>query len=64
MDVNTTVLNGEIKDELYVEKSHEFNVHDKEMHACILKKYLYGLKKEPGAWYGRIENFLTILGFI
>jgi hypothetical protein len=29
-----------------------------------LKKALYGLKKAPRAWYGRIDNFLTSLGFI
>jgi hypothetical protein len=31
---------------------------------CILKKDLYGLKQAPKAWYGRIDNFLMILGFI
>jgi hypothetical protein len=30
---------------------------------CRLKKDLYGLKKAPKAWYGRIDNFLTSLGF-
>jgi hypothetical protein len=28
-----------------------------------LKKDLYGLKQAPRAWYGRIDNFLTSLGF-
>jgi hypothetical protein len=32
MDVKTTFLNGEIKDEVYVEKPQGFDVHDKEMH--------------------------------
>jgi hypothetical protein len=30
---------------------------------CRLKKALYGLKQAPRAWYGRINNFLTSLGF-
>ena len=30
---------------------------------CILKKSLYGLKQEPRTWYGRIDNFLSSLGF-
>jgi hypothetical protein len=30
---------------------------------CTLKKDLYGLKKAPRAWYGRIDNFLTSSGF-
>jgi hypothetical protein len=28
-----------------------------------LKKALYGLKQAPRAWYGRIDSFLTSLGF-
>jgi hypothetical protein len=32
-------------------------------HVCILKKALYGLKQAPRAWYGRIDSFLTSLGF-
>jgi hypothetical protein len=30
---------------------------------CRLKKALYGLKQAPRAWYGRIDSFLTSLGF-
>ena len=44
MDVNTTFLNGEIKEEVYVEQSNGFVVHGKESHVCRLKKALYGLK--------------------
>ena len=32
-------------------------------HVCKLKKDLYGLKQAPRAWYGRIDNFLTSMGF-
>jgi hypothetical protein len=64
MDVKTTCLNGEIKEEVYVEQPQGFEVHDREMHVCRLKKLLYGLKHAPRAWYGRIDSFLTSLGFI
>ena len=30
---------------------------------CRLKKALYGLKQAPRTWYGRIDSFLTGLGF-
>ena len=32
-------------------------------HVCKLKKELYGLKQTPRVWYGRINSFLTRLGF-
>jgi hypothetical protein len=63
MDVKTTFLNGEIKEEVYVEQPLGFETHDRETHVCILKKALYGLKQAPRAWYGRIDNFLMSLGF-
>jgi hypothetical protein len=46
-----------------VEQPQGFEVHDRETHVCILKKDLYGLNQAPRAWYGRINSFLTSLGF-
>jgi hypothetical protein len=63
MDVKRTFLNGEIKEEGYVDKPQGFGVHDRETYVCRLKKDLYGLKKAPRAWYGRIDFFLMRLGF-
>jgi hypothetical protein len=63
MDVKTTFLNGVIKEEVYIEKSQGFEVEDKKSHVCKMKKALYGLKQAPKAWYGRIDSFLTSLGF-
>ena len=40
-----------------------FETHDRENHVCKLKKSLYGLKQAPKTWYGRIDSFLTSLGF-
>ena len=31
---------------------------------CRLKKSMYGLKQAPRTWYGRIDGFLSSLGFI
>ena len=63
MGVKTTLLNGDIKEEVYVEKPEGFEVQGKETHICILKKALYGLKQAPKARYGRIYGFLVRLGF-
>jgi hypothetical protein len=63
MDVKTTFLNGVIEKEVYIEQPQGLEVEDRKPHVCKLKKDLYGLKQAPRAWYGRIENFLTSLGF-
>jgi hypothetical protein len=63
MDVKTTFLNGVIDEEVYIEQPQGFEVEDKKTHVCKLKKALYRLKQAPRAWYGRIDNFLTSLGF-
>ncbi|KAH9316737.1 hypothetical protein KI387_025364 [Taxus chinensis] len=44
MDVKTTFLNGELKEEVYIEQLEGFVAHNKETHVCRLMKSLYGLK--------------------
>jgi hypothetical protein len=63
MDVKTASLKGVIEEEVYIEQPQGFEVEDKKSHVCRLKKSLYGLKQAPRAWYGRIDSFLTSLGF-
>ena len=63
MDVKTTFLDGVVGEEVYVENPLGFETHDKETHVCKLKKSLYGLKQAPKTWYGRIDSFLSNLGF-
>ena len=63
MDGKTTFLNGMIEEEVYIEQPQGFEVEDTATHVCKLKKDLHGLKQAPRAWYGRIDSFLTSLGF-
>ena len=63
MDVKIAFLNGEIKEEVYIEQPEGFVVHNERSHVCRLKKALYGLKKAPSAWYEEMDGFLMSLGF-
>jgi hypothetical protein len=63
MDVKTTFLNGKVEQEVFVEQSDSFVLHNKDTHVCKLGKALYGLKQAPRVWYDRIDGFLKSLGF-
>jgi len=64
MDVKTAFLNGPIEEEVYIEQPEVFETFDCELHVCQLKRVLYGMKQAPCAWYTRIDNYFTRLGFI
>ena len=64
MDVKTTFLNGELKEEVYIEQPKGFVAHGKETHVCKLKKELYELKQAPKVWYERIDTYLQKMGFV
>nr|GEY95318.1 Gag-Pol polyprotein [Tanacetum cinerariifolium] len=51
MDVKTTFLNGELKEEVYVSQPQGFVDPDHPTHVYRLKKALYGLKQALRAWY-------------
>ncbi|GJW82790.1 retrovirus-related pol polyprotein from transposon TNT 1-94 [Tanacetum coccineum] len=58
MDVKTTFLNGELKEEFYVSQLEGFIDPDHLTHVYHLKKALYGLKQAPRAWYDTLLRFL------
>ncbi|GKF43154.1 retrovirus-related pol polyprotein from transposon TNT 1-94, partial [Tanacetum coccineum] len=58
MDVKTAVLNGNLREEVYVSQPDEFMDPDKPNYVYKLKKALYGLKQAPRAWYDMLSSFL------
>ncbi|GJZ43462.1 retrovirus-related pol polyprotein from transposon TNT 1-94 [Tanacetum coccineum] len=58
MDVKTSFLNGELKEEVYVSQPEGFVDPDHLTHVYRLKKALYGLKQAPRAWYDTLSRFL------
>ena len=60
MDAVAAFLNGEIKEEVFVEMPMGWKQQGK---VCKLQKTLYGLKTSPAIWYGLQASFLQSLGF-
>nr|GEU35337.1 retrovirus-related Pol polyprotein from transposon TNT 1-94 [Tanacetum cinerariifolium] len=55
MDVKTTFLNGELKEEVYVSQPEGFVDPDHPTHVYRIKKALYRLKQAPRAWYDTLS---------
>nr|GEW91051.1 hypothetical protein [Tanacetum cinerariifolium] len=58
IDVKTTFLNDELKEEVYVSQPEGFVDQDNPSHVYKLKKALYGLKQAPRAWYDMLSSFM------
>ena len=63
LDVKTTFLHGELKEEIYMEQPEGFIVPRKEHFIYRLKKSLYGLKQAPRQWYKRFDSFMIGQGY-
>ena len=58
MDVNTTFLNGELEEEIYMEQPIGFIKEGHEHKVCRLLKSIYGLKQSLRQWYIRFHNVI------
>jgi hypothetical protein len=63
MDSKSTLLNGFLEEEVYVDQPPGFEVKEHPFKVCRLKKSLYGLKQAPRAWYNKIDTYLIKSGF-
>jgi hypothetical protein len=63
MDVKSVILNGPIKEEVYVEQPPDFEDSEYPNHVYKLSKALYELKQAPRAWYECLRDFLITNGF-
>ena len=51
MDVKSAFLNGDLKEEVYMEQPPRFVIPGSKGKVCKLKKALYALKQAPHIWY-------------
>ncbi|KAB2620230.1 hypothetical protein D8674_039646 [Pyrus ussuriensis x Pyrus communis] len=57
------ILNGVLKEEMYVEEPQGFVKESEETKVYKLNKALYGLKQAPRAWYDEINAYFNSAGF-
>jgi hypothetical protein len=63
MDVKSAFLNGDLQEDVYMQQPPGFEIEGKEHKVCKLIKALYGLKKDPRAWYTKMDEYLRKVGF-
>jgi hypothetical protein len=63
MDVKTTFLKGDLKDNVYMSQPEGFDVKGQEHKVCKLIKSLYGLKQAPCSWYEKLTEHLLKINF-
>ena len=64
MDVKTTLLNGDLEEEVYMKQPEGFSSREGEHLVCKLKKSIYGLKQASRQWYYKFHGVITSFGFI
>ena len=64
MDVKSAFLNGDLREEVYVQQPPGFVVKGGSEKVLKLKKALYGLRQAPRAWNARLDSELLKLGFV
>ena len=64
MDVKTTFLNGNLKEEVHMKQPEGFSSSDGEHLVCKLKKSIYGLKQASRQWYFKFHDVISSFGFL
>jgi hypothetical protein len=62
LDMKTTFLHGDLKEEIFMLQPKEFIEPRKEHKVCLFLKVFYGLKQTLRAWYAKIDTFKCTLG--
>ena len=63
LDVATTFLNGELKEEIYMKQPEQFELKRKEHLVCKLKRSIYSLKQSSRCWNKALGKHLKKMGF-
>jgi histone deacetylase 1/2 len=64
VDVSNAFLHGFLFEDVYMQQPPSFEDPRYPSHVCKLQPALYGLKQSPRAWYVRLSDRLSQLGFV
>ena len=62
LDIKNAFLNGNLKEEVYMEQPPRFVAHRESGKVCRLHKAIYGLKQSLRAWFGKFSEVLLKFG--
>lgn len=62
MNVKTTLLNGSLDEEIYIDQPLDFMAKGKEGKVCYLKRSIYDLKQSFKCWYLKFHEAITSIG--
>lgn len=62
--INNAFLNGDLKEEVYMEQPPEYQVQCTPSLVCKLHKAIYGLRQAPRACFEKLYGTLLSFGFI
>ena len=63
-DVKTTFVNGDIKDDIYIEQSEGFISNGNEQKVCKVQRSIYGLKQASQSWNISFNETIKLFDFI
>ena len=63
MDVKSDILNGDLNEDIYMQKPPRFISAESSSLVCKLHKSLYDLKQALEAWYDKIDAYFLTKGF-
>ena len=62
MNVSSSFLHGDLREEIHMEQPPRYIENDSSL-VCFLNKYLYGPKQAPPAWYDKMDRFVLDINF-
>ncbi|CAJ2636366.1 unnamed protein product [Trifolium pratense] len=63
INVKNAFLHGNLEQTVYMHQPPRFRNPQFPDHVCLLKKFLYGFKQAPCAWYQRFTDYVATMSF-